>query len=404
MDRFLIIADDFTGANDTGVQLRKRGIKTDVIFDSSSINNDEISYVIDTESRGLSSKEAYLNVASKIQDALQHDFKYVFKKVDSTLRGNIVSEIKSVDKYYKAELIIFAPGYPDNKRTTIECIHKLNGIPIKQTEIAKDPKKPVKEDNINILLKDGLKKEVTHVYIPDIREGKIDLSKGKIYTFDVETNEDLISIVHKVIDSKKKVLWVGSAGLADSLLKVTNISKPAIAVIGSISEVSRNQVNYLISKGFNSIAVDIDNLLKNNDISYTVSMILEKLRQGSDLIVTSCLERNSYEKAVKTGRDMGYTCEDVSIFTQNILGDIIQKVVENCEISGLFLTGGDTAIGVIEKLKATGSSIKQELMTGIPLMTLRGGKYDGLKVVTKAGAFGTTNAIEYCVNKLKEDI
>ena len=32
MDRYLIIADDFTGANDTGVQLKRRGLRTSVIF------------------------------------------------------------------------------------------------------------------------------------------------------------------------------------------------------------------------------------------------------------------------------------------------------------------------------------------------------------------------------------
>lgn len=31
-DRYLIIADDFTGANDTGVQLKRRGYPTEVLF------------------------------------------------------------------------------------------------------------------------------------------------------------------------------------------------------------------------------------------------------------------------------------------------------------------------------------------------------------------------------------
>jgi len=62
MDNYLIIADDFTGANDTGVQLKKRGIKTNVILDTKNINDFSISYVIDTESRGLTEKDAYEKV------------------------------------------------------------------------------------------------------------------------------------------------------------------------------------------------------------------------------------------------------------------------------------------------------------------------------------------------------
>jgi len=404
VDRFLIIADDFTGANDTGVQLTKRGIKTDVIFEFKSIEDKEKSFVIDTESRGLSSEEAYKDVELKIEDAFKHNFNYVYKKVDSTLRGNIASEIKAVDKYYNADLIIFAPAYPDSNRTTIDGIQKINGTSITETEIAKDPMKPVEIDNINLLLKDKFDEEVTHVYLKEIRENKIDLSKGRIFTFDSETNEDLISIVRKIITQGKKVLWVGSAGLADSILKVKIPTKPCIAVIGSISEVSRKQLHYAKSKGINIINVDIESILISKDTLKTVEEALEKINQGLDVIIASTYERKDYEKAIEKGKTLGYSREDVSKFTQNVLGEIAVKLISQNKISGIFLTGGDTAIGVIKKLGVRGTSIKQELMTGIPLMTLFGGESNGLKVITKAGAFGEENAIEYCMRKLKEDI
>ena len=404
MDKFLIIADDFTGANDTGVQLRKRGIKTNVVFESISIDNEIKSFVIDTESRGLSKEEAYKNVELKIKDAFKNNFNYVYKKVDSTLRGNIASEIKAVDKYYHADFIIFAPAYPENKRTTIDGIQRLNGIPITETELSKDPMKPVEIDNINLLLKEEFDEEVTHVYLSEMRQNRIDLAKGRIFTFDSETNEDLIMIVRKVINYDKKVLWVGSAGLADCILKVKMPPKPSIAVIGSVSETTRNQLHYAKSKGFNIINVDIGDILKNKDISKIVADALGKINQGQDIIITSTYERKDYEKAIETGKSLGYTREKVSVFTQNVLGEITNKIMSKSKISGLFLTGGDTAIGVIKNLEIKGSSIIQELMTGIPLMKLYGGKNNDLKVITKAGAFGEKNAIEYCMKKFKEDI
>ena len=404
MDKFLIIADDFTGACDTGVQLRKRGIKTDVIFEFTDIEDKEKSIVIDTESRGLSPEEAYRNVELKIKYVFKNDFNYVFKKVDSTLRGNIASEIRAVDKYYNADLIIFAPAYPDSKRTTIGGIQRINGIPITETEIAKDPMKPVEIDNINQILKEKFNEQVTHVYLKEIRENKIDLSKGRIFTFDSGTNEDLISIVRKIISYSKKVLWVGSAGLADSILKVKMPTKPSIAVIGSVSEVSRKQLHYAKSKGINIINVDIESILKSKDTVKIVEDALEKIDKGLDVIIASAYDRKAYERAIKTGEVLGYSGEDVSIFTRNVLAEITEKLIKQNEISGLFLTGGDTAIGVIKKLGISSASIKQELMTGIPLMTLYGGRYHGLNVITKAGAFGEENAIEYCMKKLKEDI
>lgn len=58
MNQYLIIADDFTGANDTGVQLVRRGIPTNVVFRASGIKTDGNSYVLDTETRNLPPAEA----------------------------------------------------------------------------------------------------------------------------------------------------------------------------------------------------------------------------------------------------------------------------------------------------------------------------------------------------------
>ena len=58
MDRYLIIADDFTGANDTGVQLKRRGLRTSVIFAGRKPPEDEGCVVVDTESRGVGAEEA----------------------------------------------------------------------------------------------------------------------------------------------------------------------------------------------------------------------------------------------------------------------------------------------------------------------------------------------------------
>ena len=56
--RYLIIADDFTGANDTGVQLRRRGFATEVLFAGKPVGAKH-SVVIDTESRTVHPDHAY---------------------------------------------------------------------------------------------------------------------------------------------------------------------------------------------------------------------------------------------------------------------------------------------------------------------------------------------------------
>ena len=52
-EKYLIVADDFTGSNDTGVQLKNRGIDISVVFHSEDMEDIESSVVLDTESRGM---------------------------------------------------------------------------------------------------------------------------------------------------------------------------------------------------------------------------------------------------------------------------------------------------------------------------------------------------------------
>lgn len=112
-EKYLIVADDFTGSNDTGVQLKNRGIDVSVVFRSEDMNTIPSSVVLDTESRGMESREAYDYVDHLMKCVDFSDYRYVIKKVDSTLRGNVAEEVKAIDDHYKSELIIFAPALPD---------------------------------------------------------------------------------------------------------------------------------------------------------------------------------------------------------------------------------------------------------------------------------------------------
>jgi len=270
--------------------------------------------------------------------------------------------------------------------------------------VAKDPKKPVKEDNINKLLQKGFEEKIVHYGLNEIREKNISFKKGRVYTFDVENNEDMLKIVKSALDTGKRILWVGSAGMADSILKVKKPFKPSLGVVGSISDISRQQLKYAEGCGMQILKINISKLLKDETIESYISSSLEILNKGKDLIITSAYEREDYKEAVSAGQEKNLSKEEVSMYTQEILGEIAIEIIKRVKISGIFLTGGDTAIGFINKAKASGSSIVEEVITGIPLMKLTGGEFNGLKIITKAGAFGKNEAIEYCMRKLKEDI
>lgn len=402
MNRYLIIADDFTGANDTGVQLTKRGIETHVVLDGKNINNDSISYVLDTESRGLSEEKAYESLKEHVDAIFDHEFDLVYKKIDSTIRGNITSELKAVDQEFKAELIIFAPSFPEIGRVTKDGVHFVNGKRITETEFARDPLKPVNEDNIQKLLQAGFEETVVHHSLTEIRDNNVNFEGARIHTFDAEENLDLEKIVLFAMNTDKKILWVGSAGMANIILKVYKPYKPALAVVGSLSEVSRKQIKYAENKGTKVLKIDFTDILKNENFDKYVNQAVEIFNSGNDLIITSSYNQDDYKETINIGEEMSMGKAEISNLVQDILGQISVEIIKKVDISGIFVTGGDTAMGLIENSKADGSQIVEEIMTGIPLMKLVGGDIDGYNMVTKAGAFGNEDSIYYSLNKLKE--
>ena len=94
MISLLVLADDFTGALDTGVQFVKQGIKTEVLtvkdLDFTAYDTDVL--VINTETRHLSGSETFAIISNLVKKAKEAGVKYVYKKTDSALRGNIGAE------------------------------------------------------------------------------------------------------------------------------------------------------------------------------------------------------------------------------------------------------------------------------------------------------------------------
>lgn len=78
---FAIVADDLTGANDSGVQFAAKGLKTGVLLNPHSF--DTLAYdviVTDTDSRALDPQEAYDSVFSQVTHLKKNGCRTYFQK------------------------------------------------------------------------------------------------------------------------------------------------------------------------------------------------------------------------------------------------------------------------------------------------------------------------------------
>ena len=155
--QLLVIADDFTGALDTGIQFARHGIAT-TLFLSDALTAGLLAdcqadvVVADTESRHLPPCDAAARVRAVTRLAKVAGCPVFYKKTDSTLRGNLGAELAAMQDVCGAKRLFFAPAYPALGRTTRGGTQLVNGVPLARTDFAADPFNPVRTDFVPALL------------------------------------------------------------------------------------------------------------------------------------------------------------------------------------------------------------------------------------------------------------
>jgi D-threonate/D-erythronate kinase len=386
-----VIADDLTGAADTGVQLVHAGYRTAVFFRATEVLEDDLDAVsFDTDSRAIPAGSA----AKRVLDAshVARGARTVYKKLDSTLRGNVAAELAAALGGARRHRVILAPAFPAAGRTTVRGIQRVHGVPVNETEMANDPANPVREAHVPGLLA-GAFSSVGALGVEDLADPELvhrALEDYECVVADAERDADLEALVRAVPDPER-VLWAGSAGLALALGSVypgpcagtAGVQRapvrPVLVVVGSLSGVAREQVRRLVD-AYGAIDVPVDDSEPNN-VHKAVETAREALAGGTCAVVRSPEERVAS--------------------SESVLGDLTEVTAllsEEGLFEGLVLTGGATAVEVARRLGASGIRLEGEVETGVPMGALIGPR--PYPVVTKAGGFGGPDTLLGAVEAL----
>lgn len=426
MRKIGIISDDLTGANDSGVQLTEKGITTSVFFDIPTENiklNEGI--VINTNSRSFSVEEAKSKTRESAVYLNNKDYQYIYKKIDSTIRGHIAEEIEVVSKEITPEFVFIAPAFPALGRTTIDGSHYLNNDKVENTEICNDPVHPVTESHLPTIFSKTIKEKVATLTLEDIRNGfekfnnKITKCKEESISYivcDAEKETDLEQASNYISQISNDILWVGSAGLAEILPEVLGISNEnsvqqdfkanqVLTICGSLSKVTQKQIKYAIAReGIESIEIDTVKVFDENWDEYSRQVVkksIDSLNDALDLVIYLPSNEKVRDEVIQKGAEKGLNENQISsIISEKVSSIAYQIVKESQNVNGLFLTGGDTAENFAVKLGGVGIQLIKQIETGIPLGTLIGPSNKYL-VITKAGAFGHTESIYNGIIELK---
>ena len=419
-----ILADDLTGAMDGGLQLAVRGIGVRVLMRAYHDTSFSGAVVLDTESRNISSELASQAVRQSVLFFQAAGIDIWYKKIDSTLRGNLGIELEELLNVSRRHAVLLAPALPHAGRTTMEGRHFLNGVPIDETELATDPKTPVTSSRISDLLERQTSLQVAILSLGDIRRGveqsanlcRREIESGaRIVVCDAVSVEDLRTIAQVAVKMRDEVLPCGSAGLLDLLAdewrsahrstqreaaprrfaqrrhaQRRSAQRPSLVISGSMSEVTKAQIDRAATTGdgVTLIRPDHAKLFSDRQFDDEVARLTQEV---SDL-----LESGLHVIADLAGTDRSETKTAESERIQNAAAILATSVCSNPGhglASRLVLTGGETAARVLETIGAAGIEIHGEVEPLIPSGTLLGGEAEGLAVVTKAGGFGTEDAL-----------
>lgn len=423
--KYVVIADDLTGSNATCSLLKKIGLSTASIFKlekDKNYKNDVVSY--STDSRAISKKDAYNRVFQTIQILKNNSVLLYNKRIDSTLRGNIGSEIEGMlDALNEDRVAILVPSYPDSGRIVVNKTMLVNGILLEHSDAGRDTKTPVISSNVEEIIKNQTKLNTAYFTLKDISKSEAELTKNiiekskdnKILIFDSVTNEDIIKISKAVLKSNLKIITVDPGPFtmyySSEMKKITKTDKKILMVIGSATDTTKQQIEHILQHE------DIFLVKMKPSLFFDKKTRLEEIKRVCELIYKGI---NNYELIMltttpigddkrldlqKISNDLNISIDEVSkIIAQTLTEAASDVLLTSNSFEGVYSSGGDITLALLEKLEAIGVEIRDEVIPLAAYGRIIEGKIGNLKLVSKGGMVGNKETIKLCLHKIKNDI
>lgn len=222
----LLLADDLTGALEVGARFENSVVCLHADCDPRVL-------VLDMETRHLAPEAAAARVREFCAGA---HAEVIYKKTDSTLRGNIGSELGALP----AGKIHYVPAYPAQGRTVRGGKLFVHGVPVHESAFAQDPTQPVTDNDVRAVLE---------------RQGA---PLERIEIHDGTSDADVHAAAKRILKEPTPRLAAGPAALAGELASLLGLARhtpewpdvPECLVInGSAHPASTAQIRFALEHG-----------------------------------------------------------------------------------------------------------------------------------------------------------
>lgn len=398
----LIIADDFTGALDTGVQFAAHGVSTRVIVEPDvdfSAYHDSV-LVVDTETRHLPAGEAFDIVASLTRRAREAGIRFIYKKTDSALRGNIGAELSAVLTASGCKSLSFLPAFPQMGRITREGVHYINGVPVTESPFGVDPFEPVVHSAVTDLIQEQC--SLPSASFPALSEHVPVPEQKGILVFDASTLSDLRETGKKLFEKGMLSVMAGCSGFGSVLPELLNIAPdmPAVrpkldprllVVCGSVNAITLAQLDQAEKAGFSRLRLSPEQKLEpgywqTESGKEALKGVEDMLSSHSHCIIESN-DPGGNQPTADYAAALGIDRETLRVRIAGCLGRLVGEIFTSPSLGTLLLTGGDTLLQCMNCVGVNELEPLCELEQGVVLarFTCSGCTRH---VITKSGGFG----------------
>ncbi len=419
--RLLIIADDLTGAADCAAPFGQAGWSA-VVLTSPAAGRVEgerfqvLSLSLHTRDASAAGvRRVWSRHGSGIADLAQGAL--VYQKIDSTLRGHPALEVRLLLDLLGTPAALIAPAFPKQGRQTIDGVHRVQGLPLAETEYARTSARFRTSSRLSEIFTDACHPSPIHLPLPVIERGGETVAtwlqerlaaQCRLITADAADESHFDTLTHAVLSLKRRPLLVGSAGWAERLAlawgqwervgvraavergSYANLRPGVLGLVGSLSTPASRQVRAASESGVTVVTFTTTTRDPAQAVSAEWQSLSRMISAGRHAVVWTNPAAGNPSSRREGQRVL------------RALALLVRGMLSATAVSGLVLVGGDTAQVVLRALRANGLTVTGQVEAGIPYGRLLDGSFAGLPVVTKAGGFGSDTALWDCLNFLQQ--
>jgi uncharacterized protein YgbK (DUF1537 family) len=396
------IADDFTGAADLAVLIRRSGMSVSLLVGVPAALPESLpdAIVIALKTRTVAPEDAVrqsLDAARWLRwqaGAQRLFFKYC-STFDSTDRGNIGPVIDALMAEFSVPRSIAVPAFPENGRRMFAGHLFVNGRLLSESSMATHPLTPMHDADIVRVLgrqRSGAVGLIDKQLVdagPEAMRATFDAAAlGTVFACDAIGNDDLAQLAIAFADLP---LATGGSAIGAALARQwfdpatgsrLAFGWPApgtarvLAISGSGSEMTRRQVARALRQGYSGIRVTADEASDPAGLCRRVLAEFARHRDERCLVYATDTPAEVLRMQERLGR------QKAGALLETFFG-ILAKAARDSGYDSLIVAGGETSGAVVQALGVTEMIVGPEIAPGVPW--LRSGK---LWLALKSGNFG----------------